>query len=64
MVLAHTLPTVFDGAFAVTTVIVDSYFWDHWPLWPEFAGFYFNVYQGKSSEWGVSRFYSLHATTI
>ncbi|KDR68602.1 hypothetical protein GALMADRAFT_146254 [Galerina marginata CBS 339.88] len=36
------------------TVIVDSFFWDSYPLWPEFSGIYFNVVQGKSSEWGTS----------
>ncbi|KAF8910420.1 GPI mannosyltransferase [Gymnopilus junonius] len=36
------------------TVLVDSYFWDQFPLWPEFSGIYFNVVQGKSSEWGTS----------
>ncbi len=36
------------------TVSIDSYFWDHWPLWPEFSSIYFNVYEGKSAEWGVS----------
>ncbi|KAI0309435.1 GPI mannosyltransferase, partial [Amylostereum chailletii] len=36
------------------TVAVDSYFWARFPLWPELAGVYFNIYQGKSSEWGVS----------
>ena len=35
------------------TVTVDSYFWQQWPLWPELYGIYFNVFQGKSSEWGV-----------
>ncbi|KAI0312103.1 Alg9-like mannosyltransferase family-domain-containing protein [Amylostereum chailletii] len=39
---------------AALTVAVDSYFWARFPLWPELAGVYFNVYQGKSSEWGVS----------
>ncbi|KAG6840426.1 hypothetical protein C0991_006776 [Blastosporella zonata] len=33
---------------------VDSYFWGQPYLWPEFAGIYFNVYQGKSAEWGTS----------
>jgi alpha-1,6-mannosyltransferase len=30
--------------------------WSTWPnpLWPEFSGLYFNVLQGKSSEWGTS----------
>ena len=36
------------------TVLVDSYFWQQWPLWPELYGIYFNVIQGKSAEWGVS----------
>ncbi|KAL4075052.1 glycosyltransferase family 22 protein [Scleroderma yunnanense] len=36
------------------TVAVDSYFWDQWPLWPELYALYFNVYLGKSAEWGVS----------
>jgi hypothetical protein len=38
------------------TVVVDSYFWVNFPLWPEFSGIYFNVVEGKSSEWGVSIF--------
>ena len=37
------------------TVVVDSYLWQHWPPRPELYGVYFNVVQGKSSEWGVSR---------
>ncbi|KAG1841033.1 glycosyltransferase family 22 protein [Suillus subalutaceus] len=36
------------------TVTVDSYLWNQWPLWPELYGIYFNVYQGKSSDWGTS----------
>ncbi|KAF9778964.1 glycosyltransferase family 22 protein [Thelephora terrestris] len=40
------------------TVIVDSYFWGQYPLWPELYAVYFNVFQGKSSEWGVSPFYA------
>ena len=36
------------------TVAVDSYFWNQWPLWPELYGLYFNVYLGKSADWGVS----------
>ena len=39
------------------TVSIDSYFWEHW-LWPEFFSTYFNVYEGKSAEWGVSTFLS------
>ncbi|KZT57682.1 glycosyltransferase family 22 protein [Calocera cornea HHB12733] len=36
------------------TVTVDSYFWQQWPMWPEFQGIWFNVYEGKSEDWGVS----------
>ncbi|KIJ12871.1 glycosyltransferase family 22 protein [Paxillus involutus ATCC 200175] len=36
------------------TVAVDSYFWAQWPLWPELYGVYFNVYLGKSADWGIS----------
>ncbi|KIJ67137.1 glycosyltransferase family 22 protein [Hydnomerulius pinastri MD-312] len=36
------------------TIAVDSYFWNQWPLWPELYGIYFNVYLGKSSDWGTS----------
>ena len=36
-----------------STVAVDSFFWQRWPLWPELYGVFFNVVQGKSAEWGV-----------
>ncbi|KAF9232948.1 Alg9-like mannosyltransferase family-domain-containing protein [Melanogaster broomeanus] len=36
------------------TVAVDSYFWAQWPLWPELYAVYFNVYLGKSADWGTS----------
>ncbi|RDX56977.1 hypothetical protein OH76DRAFT_1459704 [Lentinus brumalis] len=39
---------------AALTMLVDSYFWQQWPLWPELYGVYFNVFQGKSAEWGTS----------
>ncbi|CRG92348.1 alpha-1,6-mannosyltransferase [Talaromyces islandicus] len=40
-----------------TTVLIDSYFWQQFPLWPEFAAFKFNVLSGQSSEWGTSPWY-------
>ncbi|KAF8577775.1 glycosyltransferase family 22 protein [Ramaria rubella] len=46
------------------TVSVDSYFWKQWPLWPEFSALYFNVYEGKSSEWGTSPPYSYFTTHL
>lgn len=36
------------------TVTIDSFFWQRFPLWPEWAGFYYNTIQGKSADWGVS----------
>ena len=45
------------------TVSVDSYFWDEW-VWPELNSLYFNVYQGKSSEWGVSPFHTYFSTHL
>ena len=42
-----------DSCLAIT-VLVDSYFWQQWPLWPELYVVYLNVILGKSSEWGVS----------
>ncbi|TIB10911.1 hypothetical protein E3P89_02638 [Wallemia ichthyophaga] len=41
-----------------TTVLVDSYFWSSKLLWPELNGLLFNVYNNKSSEWGVSPWYT------
>ncbi|KAM3420195.1 Mannosyltransferase [Cercospora zeina] len=38
----------------LTTITIDSFFWQQWPLWPEWAGFYYNTILGKSSEWGTS----------
>jgi alpha-1,6-mannosyltransferase len=36
------------------SVLVDSFFWQQYPLWPELSGFYYNTILGKSSDWGVS----------
>lgn len=35
------------------SVPVDSYFWQK-PVWPELSGFIYNVFEGKSSDWGTS----------
>ncbi|KAF2662908.1 glycosyltransferase family 22 protein [Lophiostoma macrostomum CBS 122681] len=36
------------------SVSIDSFFWQSFPLWPEWIGFYYNTIQGHSAEWGVS----------
>ena len=46
-----------SGISLILTVVVDSYFWRKFPLWPEWAAFYFNVVEGKSSDWGTSPWY-------
>ncbi|KAJ5281157.1 hypothetical protein N7478_006529 [Penicillium angulare] len=37
----------------LTTVTIDSLFWQRAPLWPEFEAFVFNVIHGQSSAWGT-----------
>ena len=39
------------------TVPVDSFFWQSFPLWPEWIAFYYNTIQGHSADWGVSPWY-------
>ncbi|KAH8099358.1 alpha-1,6-mannosyltransferase subunit [Cristinia sonorae] len=47
-----------------TTTLVDSYFWQKWPLWPEFHSIMFNVVEGKSAEWGTSPFRAYFTTHL
>jgi alpha-1,6-mannosyltransferase len=35
------------------TVPLDSFFWQSFPLWPEWTAFYYNTIQGHSADWGV-----------
>ncbi|CAJ2500918.1 Uu.00g037710.m01.CDS01 [Anthostomella pinea] len=59
--LVHNIPLnsiipallVFFVFSLVTTIPIDSYFWQK-PLWPELWGFYYNALLGSSSDWGVS----------
>lgn len=38
----------------LVTISVDSFFWQQFPLWPEWTGFYYNTILGKSADWGTS----------
>jgi alpha-1,6-mannosyltransferase len=38
----------------ITTVCIDSYFWQTLPIWPEWSSLYYNTILGKSSDWGVN----------
>jgi alpha-1,6-mannosyltransferase len=46
------------------TVLCDSFFWQSFPLWPEWTGFYYNTILGKSSDWGVSPWYFYFANAL
>ncbi|KAF2855429.1 glycosyltransferase family 22 protein [Plenodomus tracheiphilus IPT5] len=45
------------------TIPLDSFFWQSFPLWPEWTAFYYNTIQGHSADWGVSpwHYYFLNA---
>lgn len=45
------------------TIPIDSFFWQSFPLWPEWIAFYYNTIQGHSADWGVSpwHFYFFNA---
>ncbi|PPQ74041.1 hypothetical protein CVT24_012343 [Panaeolus cyanescens] len=54
LVLRFWLQPELNSSSLACTTLVDSYFWDKFPLWPEFSSVFFNVIEGKSAEWGVS----------
>lgn len=60
------IPAGIGGAVIglATTVLVDSFFWQRFPLWPEWVGFYYNTILGKSSEWGTSPFHFYFANAL
>ncbi|KAK2768568.1 dolichyl-P-Man:Man(7)GlcNAc(2)-PP-dolichol alpha-1,6-mannosyltransferase [Arachnomyces sp. PD_36] len=35
------------------TISIDSFFWQQFPLWPEWDAFKFNVLSGQASSWGT-----------
>lgn len=46
------------------TVLLDSFFWQSFPLWPEWTGFYYNTIQGHSANWGVSPWHYYFANAL
>ncbi|EMD63326.1 glycosyltransferase family 22 protein [Bipolaris sorokiniana ND90Pr] len=48
----------------ICTVPLDSFFWQTFPLWPEWTGFYYNTIQGNSANWGVSPWYFYFANAL
>ncbi|GAB7341444.1 hypothetical protein MBLNU457_7684t2 [Dothideomycetes sp. NU457] len=46
------------------TVLIDSFFWQKFPLWPELTGFYYNTILGKSSDWGTEPFHFYFLNSI
>jgi alpha-1,6-mannosyltransferase len=46
------------------TVPLDSFFWQSFPLWPEWTGFYYNTIQGHSADWGVSPWHYYFADAL
>ncbi|POS80874.1 alpha-1,6-mannosyltransferase subunit (Ecm39) [Diaporthe helianthi] len=52
----------FVAALAIS-VPIDSYFWQK-PIWPELWGFYYNVVQGSSSNWGTSPWHWYFASAL
>ncbi|OCK77914.1 glycosyltransferase family 22 protein [Lepidopterella palustris CBS 459.81] len=59
------LPAGLSGAAVglLISVPVDSFFWQTFPLWPEWTAFYYNTIEGHSTDWGTSpwHFYFLNA---
>ncbi|EMR11356.1 hypothetical protein PNEG_00384 [Pneumocystis murina B123] len=46
------------------SIIVDSWFWKKYFLWPEGMAFYFNIIEKKSSKWGVSAWHTYFSKYI
>lgn len=46
------------------TVSIDSFFWQSFPLWPEWIAFYYNTIQGHSADWGVSPWHFYFANAL
>ncbi|KAF1975656.1 hypothetical protein BU23DRAFT_457494 [Bimuria novae-zelandiae CBS 107.79] len=60
------IPAGITGAVIglTTTVSIDSFFWQSFPLWPEWTAFYFNTIQGHSADWGVSTWHFYFSSAL
>lgn len=60
------IPSGILGLFVglAIAVPIDSYFWQRFPLWPEFEAFWYNAVEGKSVDWGVSPFYFYFSSAL
>lgn len=47
-----------------STVSVDSFFWQQFPLWPELTAFKFNVVSGQASAWGTQPWHFYFSNAI
>ena len=47
-----------------STISVDSFFWQQFPLWPELAAFKFNVVSGQASAWGTQPWHFYFSNAI
>ena len=61
--------TIISGSIGLAiglglTVSIDSFFWLHFPIWPELTGFLYNVMEGQSSNWGTSPFYYYFSSAL
>jgi len=43
---------------------IDSYFWQHFPTWPELSGFFYNAINGKATDWGISPFHFYFSSAL
>lgn len=55
-IVKTVIPAGLSGSIIglLCTVTIDSFFWQSFPLWPEWIAFYYNTIQGHSADWGVS----------
>jgi alpha-1,6-mannosyltransferase len=60
------IPAGFGGLVIglLCTVPLDSFFWQSFPLWPEWIAFYYNTIQGHSADWGVSPWHYYFANAL